>query len=100
MRELKNNERLRSGRYGKHQLVSNVNASSSQIVNNDNNSNDVSSFYPRPNILKYIEVSDVLPVVAFGHPIPELPPKNFQLPWNNNSSNKVNVKNVKVTKKS
>lgn len=96
------NERLRS-RYSSNSKTivnNNLNSSStlnlsSQNANSSDNSNDVSSFYPSPNILKYIEISDAIPVVAFGQTIPELPVTNFSLPWNSKTTNKL----IKVTNK-
>lgn len=100
LRELKNNERLRSStRYSSKQIVnsnSNVNSTTSSQLNASNdNSNEMTSFYPAPNILKYIEITDKLPVVAFGQPIPELQKKHFQLPWNTKSSKGDKVTNTK-----
>ncbi|KAI7797055.1 male-specific lethal 1-like 1 [Triplophysa rosa] len=42
---------------------------------------EVSSFYPDPESVEYIEVTPHLPVVAFGQPLPNLPAQNFELPW-------------------
>ncbi|KAG8180848.1 hypothetical protein JTE90_005932 [Oedothorax gibbosus] len=39
------------------------------------------SFYPDPQSVEFIEVTDKLPVIAFGHPIPVLEPSDFSLPW-------------------
>lgn len=88
LRERLNNEKLRSGRYSSNSKLINSNlnssTSNSQIVNNDSQGeipNTNNSFYPNPNILKYIEVSDSLPVIAFGQPIPELKQTHLKLPW-------------------
>lgn len=112
LRESHYNERLRSRYSSTSKAIpsnsGNVNLNSSSTssqapVNSDNNSNDVSSFYPSPNILKYIEVSERLPVVAFGHCIPDLPAKDFTLPWsssNNSNSSKAPATNpVKAVSK-
>lgn len=44
-----------------------------------------SSFYPTPDSVKYIQITDELPVQAFGEPIPLLKPCEFSIPWMTNS---------------
>lgn len=39
------------------------------------------SFYPSPNTIHFIHVTDELPVQAFGELIPSLTPLDFTLPW-------------------
>lgn len=39
------------------------------------------SFLPDLDNVKYIEVSDHVPVSAFGYPIPDVKPSEFELPW-------------------
>lgn len=39
------------------------------------------SFYPDVDSLKFIQIVDDLPVLAFGEPIPCLPATDFALPW-------------------
>ncbi|KAK3108461.1 hypothetical protein FSP39_008351 [Pinctada imbricata] len=39
------------------------------------------SFYPRLEDITHIEVSDFVPVMAFGHPLPSLNKVDFELPW-------------------
>ncbi|GIY44883.1 PEHE domain-containing protein [Caerostris extrusa] len=39
------------------------------------------SFQPDPLHIEYIEVTEQLPVMAFGHPIPLFAPCEFSLPW-------------------
>ncbi|CAL1278110.1 unnamed protein product [Larinioides sclopetarius] len=39
------------------------------------------SFYPDPRHIEFIEVSEQLPVLAFGHLIPLFQPCEFSLPW-------------------
>lgn len=39
------------------------------------------SFCAHPRNVHFIEVVDSLPVVAFGQPIPSLPPSEFCVPW-------------------
>ncbi|XP_015914621.2 uncharacterized protein [Parasteatoda tepidariorum] len=46
------------------------------IINQKSN-----SFYPNPLQIEYIEVTDVLPVLAFGCAIPLFQPCEFSLPW-------------------
>ncbi|CAK1588800.1 unnamed protein product [Parnassius mnemosyne] len=42
----------------------------------------VFSVWPRPHAdARYIEITDTLPVMAFGEPMPDLPCKDFMLPW-------------------
>lgn len=79
IRELKLNERLRSGRYSKGLPSSTIYSSTNPPQPDFSNE---TSFYPEPKDAEYIEVSDRLPVVAFGHPIPKLPETYFTLPWN------------------
>lgn len=50
-------------------------------VNVQESQPEVSSFYPDPENVEYIEVTPFLPVVAFGQPLPNLPAQNFKLPW-------------------
>lgn len=45
------------------------------------------SFYPTPDSVKYIQITDELPVQAFGEPIPLLKPCEFSIPWLTNSLN-------------
>lgn len=45
------------------------------------------SFYPTPDSVKYIQITDELPVQAFGEPIPLLKPCEFSIPWMTNSTN-------------
>ncbi|GFQ84991.1 male-specific lethal 1-like 1 [Trichonephila clavata] len=39
------------------------------------------SFFPDPRHIEYIEVTEQLPVLAFGHVIPLFQPCEFSLPW-------------------
>ncbi|EFA03911.2 hypothetical protein TcasGA2_TC014045 [Tribolium castaneum] len=41
----------------------------------------VLSLWPTLDNIKYLEVSDQLPVAAFGSPIPKIAPSEFSLPW-------------------
>lgn len=51
----------------------------------------ITSFFPNPETIKFIQISDDLPVSAFGEQIPKLQPKDFSIPWltpdNDDSSN-------------
>lgn len=40
-----------------------------------------SSFYPSPNTIRFIHITDELPVQAFGELIPSVAPLEFCLPW-------------------
>ncbi|XP_059388325.1 male-specific lethal 1 homolog [Carassius carassius] len=50
-------------------------------TNVQENEPEVSSFYPNVDNVEAIMVTPFLPVVAFGRPLPNLPPQNFELPW-------------------
>ena len=41
----------------------------------------VSSFYPAPDDIGFIEVDEKIPVTAFGYPIPDLSAEEFEVPW-------------------
>lgn len=41
----------------------------------------ITSFYPSADNIKYIQIVDELPVLAFGEPIPSLPDVDFALAW-------------------
>lgn len=41
----------------------------------------ITSFFPNPETIKFIQISDDLPVSAFGEQIPKLQPKDFSIPW-------------------
>ncbi|CAH0716126.1 unnamed protein product, partial [Brenthis ino] len=46
------------------------------------NTPPVYSVWPRPQQdAKFIEITDDLPVTAFGEPLPQLPENDFMLPW-------------------
>lgn len=47
----------------------------------------ICSFYPTPDSVKYIQITDELPVQAFGEPIPLLKPCEFSIPWLTNTLN-------------
>lgn len=79
LREQRLNERLRSGRY----YNNNINCDNSPGSNGSTNQagSNLSNFFPRTKEVQFIEVSDKIPGMAFGLPIPNLPPKAFSLPW-------------------
>lgn len=45
------------------------------------------SFFPDVETIKFIQISDDLPISAFGEQIPKLLPKDFSLPWLSESDN-------------
>lgn len=58
----------------------------------------IKSFFPDTTTnLKFIQIADDLPVVAFGEQIPKLQPKDFSLPWltlsGNDNSNIYSISN-------
>ncbi|XP_055387303.1 uncharacterized protein LOC129615910 [Condylostylus longicornis] len=55
-----------------------------EIVETENQ--ELASFYPTPDQIKFIQISEELPVEAFGGElIPRLNPSEFQLPWRKHS---------------
>lgn len=70
IREMRNIERLRRRHY------------KNEIENNEQTIDGMSSFYPSPENVKFVQVADEIPVVAFGEPIHVTPPIPFSLPWN------------------
>ncbi|CAG2169137.1 unnamed protein product [Oppiella nova] len=79
LREQRHNERLRTGRYYSQSLGNCVNEKPTDLKKQ---SSEFTSFYPEITSLHSLEVTDKLPIIAFGHPIPKLPTKYFSLPWN------------------
>ncbi|XP_053695513.1 protein male-specific lethal-1 [Sabethes cyaneus] len=47
----------------------------------DSEQKNIGSFYPSIETVKYIHITEELPVQAFGEPIPMLSPSTFSLPW-------------------
>lgn len=45
----------------------------------------ITSFYPSADNIKYIQIVEELPVLAFGEPIPCLPESDFALSWMSNT---------------
>lgn len=69
IREIRNIERLKR-RHCKNEIESNE-----QTVDG------ITSFYPSPENVKFVQVADELPVVAFGEPIHVPTSTEFSLPW-------------------
>nr|XP_033774234.1 male-specific lethal 1 homolog [Geotrypetes seraphini] len=42
---------------------------------------EITSFFPEPDDVESLVITPLLPVVAFGRPLPKLTPQNFELPW-------------------
>lgn len=47
----------------------------------EENSNTVESFYPSLDDITHVEITDRIPVMAFGHGVPKLDSTDFKLPW-------------------
>lgn len=45
----------------------------------------ITSFYPSPENIKYIQIVEDIPVLAFGEPIPSIPEGDFKLSWLSNT---------------
>lgn len=58
---------------------------------------DIVTFLPRTDRALYIEVNDMVPVSAFGYPLPALQTVEFHLPWYNASKDSV-AKNKRFRK--
>ncbi|XP_051530225.1 male-specific lethal 1 homolog [Myxocyprinus asiaticus] len=65
-------------------------------MNVQENEPELSSFYPDVDSVEAIEITPFLPVVAFGHPLPNLPAQNFELPWLDEKS-RCRIENQKKT---
>ena len=50
-------------------------------VSKEENTDTVESFYPTLDDITHLEISDKVPVMAFGHGIPKLDTTDFKLPW-------------------
>lgn len=51
----------------------------------------MTSFFPDVKSIKFIQISDDLPISAFGEQIPKLTPKDFSLPWLSDEIDNSNV---------
>lgn len=60
-------------------------------LNQQKDMNKMFTFYPTVDQLKTIQITDDLPVSAFGEPIPLLPPGEFALPWHFNQTATANT---------
>ncbi|XP_033761371.1 male-specific lethal 1 homolog [Pecten maximus] len=54
-----------------------------EVCNKDEGqqSNSLESFYPSLDTITHIEVTNKIPVMVFGHPVPSLDKTEFSLPW-------------------
>lgn len=90
IREQKNIERLRK-RHLKEEYAEMANISA-KIPKT------MTSFFPDIETIKFIQISDDLPISAFGEQIPKLQPKDFSLPWlsdnDNDNSNIYSIENI------
>lgn len=90
IREQKNIERLRK-RHLKEEYaeMASVSAKIPKVM---------TSFFPDIDKIKFIQISDDLPISAFGEQIPKLQPKDFSLPWlsdnDNDNSNIYSIENI------
>lgn len=62
-------------------------------LNQLNNCNEILSFYPSADQMKTIQLTDELPVSAFGELIPLLPPVEFALPYDSDDATKSSKNN-------
>ncbi|KAG5677974.1 hypothetical protein PVAND_007686 [Polypedilum vanderplanki] len=92
LREQKNIERLKK-RHLKEEYA--------EMMNQNNKvQNTMTSFFPDVKSIKFIQISDDLPISPFGEQIPKLPPKRFSLPWlsesdqDNDNSNVYSIDNL------
>lgn len=69
IREIRNIERLKR-RHCKNEIDA-----------SEQTAEGMTSFYPFPENVKFVQVADELPVVAFGEPIDMPPAVEFSLPW-------------------
>lgn len=79
IREQKNIERLRK-RHLKEEYAE-IASVSAKIPKT------MKSFFPDIETIKFIQISDDLPISAFGEQIPKLQPKDFSLPWLSDNDN-------------
>lgn len=56
------------------------------VDNGQKTSEELSTFYPLAENIKFVQITDNLPVQAFGESIPLIPSQDFSLPWNHRSS--------------
>ncbi|CAL1535835.1 unnamed protein product [Lymnaea stagnalis] len=58
---------------------------------------DVETFLPSVHDLKHIEITESIPVMAFGQPVPYVSPAEFEIPWEITSSGPMATKNRQRT---
>lgn len=83
IREQKNIERLKK-RHLKEEYAE-------MMSQNNKVKKTMTSFFPDVKTIKFIQISDDLPVSAFGEQIPKLTPKDFSLPWMSEEVDNSNV---------
>ncbi|CAH1712065.1 unnamed protein product [Chironomus riparius] len=90
IREQKNIERLKK-RHLKEEYAE-------MMSQNNKIQKTLTSFFPDVKTIKFIQISDDLPISAFGEQIPKLIPKDFTLPWlsdqDNDNSNVYSIDNL------
>jgi PEHE domain len=86
IREQKNIERLRK-RHLKEEYpeIATVAAKVPKVM---------TSFFPDIETIKFIQISDDLPISAFGEQIPKLQPKDFSLPWLSDTDDNSNIYSI------
>lgn len=86
IREQKNIERLRK-RHLKEEYpeIATVAAKVPKVM---------TSFFPDIETIKFIQISDDLPISAFGEQIPKLQPKDFSLPWLSDNDDNSNIYSI------
>uniref|UniRef100_A0A0P6JSQ0 PEHE domain-containing protein n=1 Tax=Aedes aegypti TaxID=7159 RepID=A0A0P6JSQ0_AEDAE len=50
-------------------------------ADSDSEQKNIGSFFPSVESIKYVQITEDIPVQAFGELIPILPPSSFSLPW-------------------
>lgn len=83
IREQKNIERLKK-RHLKEEYAE-------MMSLNNKVKKSMTSFFPDIKTIKFIQISDDLPICAFGQQIPKLTPKDFSLPWMSEEVDNSNV---------
>lgn len=61
-------------------------------LNEQTTGNEIVSFFPSVDQLRTIQITDDLPVSAFGEMIPLIPAIEFTLPWHTNESTEESIK--------
>lgn len=63
-------------------------------LNQQTTGNEIVSFFPSVDQLKTIQITDDLPVSAFGEMIPLIPAVEFNLPWHTNETTEESIKSL------